>query len=86
MNKFDRGIFIFIGLGIWALTMTQVFESKIVNAAKTGAVWSSPNITAVTRPCPSGITNLDGDDEIADCHYLLTLPYDSFFKKRELFK
>ena len=26
MSKFDRGVFIFIGLGIWALIMTQIFE------------------------------------------------------------
>ena len=32
MNKFDRGVFIFIGLGIWALVMTQIFESKYVIA------------------------------------------------------
>ncbi len=26
MSKFDRGVFIFIGLGIWALAMTQIFQ------------------------------------------------------------
>ena len=33
MSKFDRCIFIFIGLGIWALAMTQIFEpsSAIAN-------------------------------------------------------
>ena len=24
MSKFDRGVFIFIGLGIWALAMSQI--------------------------------------------------------------
>ncbi|MDP7499458.1 MAG: hypothetical protein QGH50_08465, partial [SAR324 cluster bacterium] len=32
MSKFDRCIFISIAVGIWALAMTQVFESKIVVA------------------------------------------------------
>ena len=32
MSKFDRGVFIFIGLGIWALVMTQIFEPKSVIA------------------------------------------------------
>ena len=52
MSKFDRCIFISIAIGIWALAITQLFDSETVNAAKTGATWSSPNITAVTRPCP----------------------------------
>ena len=26
MSKFDRGIFIFIGLGIWAFAITQVLN------------------------------------------------------------
>ena len=70
MNKSDRIVLLFLSLCIWVLTLTQIFESNNVNAAKTGARWSSPNITAVTRPCPSGITNLDGDGEKVDCHYL----------------
>ena len=32
MSKFDRGVFIFIGLDIWALVMTQIFEPKSVIA------------------------------------------------------
>ena len=51
-----------------------------------GATWSSPNITDVTRPCPSGITNLDGDGEKVDCHYLLTTPSDQFDSNPQLFK
>ena len=43
-------------------------------------------ITAVTRPCPSGITNLDGDDEIAECHYLLTIPFNQLDQNPQLFK
>ena len=86
MSKFDRCIFISIAIGIWALAMTQLFDSETVNAAKTGATWSSPNITAVTRPCPSGITNLDGDGEKVDCHYLLTIPFDQLDSDPQLFK
>ena len=61
MNKSDRILLLFVGLGIWVLALTQIFESNNVKAAKTGATWSSPNITAITRPFPTGIINLDGD-------------------------
>jgi len=57
-----------------------------VNAAKTEATWSSPNITAVTRPCPKEIINLDGDGEKVDCHYLLTIPFDRLDSYPQLFK
>ena len=86
MNKSDRIVLLFVGLGIWVLALTQIFESNNVNAAKTGATWSSPNITAVTRPCPTGLTNLDGDDEIAECHYLLTIPFNQLDQNPQLFK
>lgn len=33
MSKFDRCIFISIAIGIWALAMTQVFESKTIVAS-----------------------------------------------------
>ena len=32
MSEFDRGVFIFIGLGIRVLVMTQIFEPKSVIA------------------------------------------------------
>jgi hypothetical protein len=86
MSKVDRWVFIFIGLGIWALAMTQVFDATKLKAAKTGATWDSPNITAVTRPCPSNINNFDGNDEITDCHYLLTIPHDQLVARSKLFK
>ena len=86
MNKSDRIVLLFLGLGIWVLALTQIFESNNVNAAKTGATWSSPNITAVTRPCPKGITNLDGDGEKVDCHYLLTIPFDQLNSNPQLFR
>ena len=86
MNKIDRFIFFFIGLGIWTLVMTHAFNSEKVNAAKTGATRDSPNITAVTRPYPSGIINLNGDEEITDCQYLLTIPHDQLVSKSNLFQ
>ena len=86
MNKSDRIVLLFLGLGIWILGLTQILKSNNVNAAKTGATWSSPNITAGTRPYPSGITNLDGDDENVDCHYLLTIPFDQLDSDPHLFK
>ena len=86
MNKSDRIVLLFVGLGIWVLTLTQIFESNNVNAAKTGATLSSTNINAVTRPCPSGITNLDGDGEEVDCYYILTIPFDQLDSDPQLFK
>ena len=86
MNKSDRIVLLFDGSSIWVLALTQIFESNNVNAAKTGASWSSPNITTVTRPCLSVITNLDGDGEKVDCHYLLTIPFDQLDSNPQLFK
>ena len=34
MSKFDRSIFIFIGLGIWVLVMLHIFDSKPLMANK----------------------------------------------------
>ena len=86
MNKSDRIVLLFLGLSIWVLALTQIFVSRQVNAAKTGATWSSPNITAVTRPCPTGINNFDGDGEKVHCHYLLTIPFDQLNSDPQLFK
>jgi len=36
MSKFDRGVFIFIGLGIWALAMTQIFQPSTAVALGDG--------------------------------------------------
>jgi hypothetical protein len=36
MNKSDRIVLLFLGLGIWVLALTQIFESNNVKAAKTG--------------------------------------------------
>ena len=44
MNKSDRIVLLFVGLGIWVLALTQIFESNNVNAAKTGA----PVLAALT--------------------------------------
>ena len=34
MSKFDRGVFIFIGLGIWALVVLHLFASNPLMANK----------------------------------------------------
>ena len=52
MSKFDRGVFIFIGLGIWALAMTQVFKPQTVDAAKTPNKYGG---TFVAGDCPKFI-------------------------------
>ena len=36
MNKFDRYIFIFIGLGIWAFVITQFISPTSLNAHHNG--------------------------------------------------
>ena len=59
MSKFDRGVLIFIGLGIWALAMTQVFEplnlkaeSYIKTVKSEDANPFQPN--TVFAKCPAG--------------------------------
>jgi|OM-RGC.v1.037118133 hypothetical protein len=46
MSKFDRGVFIFIGLGIWALAMTQVFKpSSVVAGSDCGSLLNPCYVT-----------------------------------------
>ena len=43
MSKFDRGVFIFIGLGIWTLAMVQIFQpSPVVAVNKTCGSLQNP--------------------------------------------
>ena len=35
MKKFDRAILIFIGLGIWAMAMSQILQPSIVHSGQT---------------------------------------------------
>ncbi len=62
------------------------FESNNLNINKIKAIRSSPNITAATRPCPKWITNLDGDGEKVDYHYLLTITFDQLDSEPQLIK
>ena len=43
MNKFDRGVFIFIGLGIWLLALYQFTNPSIAEALE-----KSPNLYSIT--------------------------------------
>ena len=54
MSKFDRGVFIFIGLGIWVLAMSQIFAPKIADA---GLSAIQPIKSIVTGKCPDWIKN-----------------------------
>ena len=49
MKKFDRAILIFIGLGIWALAMTQVFKPSSAVAVG-GSCGTEDNPCIITTP------------------------------------
>ena len=49
MSKFDRGVFIFIGLGIWVLAMSQIFAPKIADAGLSAIPVSYTNLTLPTN-------------------------------------
>jgi len=50
MSKFDRCIFIFIGLGIWALAMTQVLKpSSAVAVDNSCGSWENPCKVALVQ-------------------------------------
>ena len=53
MSKFDRSVFIFIGVGIWA-AMSQIFAPKIADA---GLSAIQPIKSIVTGKCPDWIKN-----------------------------
>ena len=87
MSKFDRGVFIFIGLGIWALAMTQIFKSEILQAgytAKTDMIWFS----SISGKCPKGVdthTNMYNMRNEDQCNFLLTVNLDDLKKYPDYF-
>ena len=80
MSKFDRGVFIFIGLGIWALAMTQVFDSKEVVASYTT---KTPYATHVHGKCPPFIYNSIQGPNLqpaeVPCNYILVATRQDLF-------
>ena len=94
MSKFDRGVFIFIGLGIWALAMTQVFEPGKIKAASFFTQYQEP--TRMIAKCPewffsSSHYNKSNEmipESIANkdsCHYLLVVTYEDLVKHKKMF-
>ena len=92
MSKFDRCIFILIAIGIWALTMTQVFKPEPLEAKYGFTNWKEP--TTMLAECPKWfVTNTRYDPKgtgIADmdrkCDYLMVVTYDDLVKHRKHFK
>ena len=87
MSKFDRGVFIFIGLGIWALAMTQVFKPETVfSAGSHGGI----RRTLVTGLCPEFIKNERVKEgmmvPMKECNYMLVATYDDLLKQPKYFK
>jgi len=89
MSKFDRGVFIFIGLGIWALAMSQIFKPQLLQASF-GITYSkksslSENPTIVNHKCPAFVgehveinerNNIIKSDK---CNYLLVISVDDLY-------
>ena len=93
MSKFDRGVFIFIGLGIWALVMSQVFEPNTLESAETYVNGNYPPVTVISGKCPPSVLNhhayiTDGSASFPKnqpCAYLLTVSYGDVLKHPENF-
>ena len=58
MSKFDRGVFIFIGLGVWELVMTQVLKpSSAIAVDNSCGSWENPcKVTLQNLELGNGLT------------------------------
>ena len=80
MSKFDRCVFISIAIGIWALAMTQIFDSKNVVASVLSAI-DQQYLSTVTGRCPNGmmamVVQKNGSivEDKTQCNYLLVTTY-----------
>lgn len=83
MSKFDRGVFILIGLGIWALAMVQMFKPEKIQAGFTNRIKDMPFSYTVGK-CPFVAhveTDSRGKSDITEtCNYLLVASYDDLLK------
>ena len=91
MSKFDRGVFIFIGFGIWAVVMVYLF--KPVNSfADVGGITYGKQPTLMSTHCPQYFTKntfqSSGGTEIPlkFCQYQLVVTFDELRKHEEFFK
>ena len=100
MSKFDRGVFIFIGLGIWALAMVQMLKPQnltaqdFLNYSSVSHPWQTSG-TIITRKCPGNIKSVnfqytDGElEEVTNstnCNYLLTASYSDLIQHLEYWR
>ena len=91
MSKFDRGVFIFIALGIWALAMTQVFETKSVVASVLSAI-DQQFLSAVTGTCPNRmsamVVQINGsiEQDKTQWDYLLVTTYEELKRNPYYFR
>ncbi len=87
MSKFDRSVFIFIGLGIWALAMVYLFKPEPIKAGYTGKnsdLW----LSTVKGKCPDTtgpVTNVSGGMKTDECTYILTASYGDLLKHPDYF-
>ena len=73
MSKFDRGVFIFIGLGIWALAMSQFLKPSILNAVGMGC-------GTLANPCYVKIASPEAEAEARE------LVFEKLEKEKEIFE
>ena len=87
MSKFDRGVFIFIGLGIWALAMTQLFDSEIINAQTYHSQndWTETKVIAKCPPHTTGRMSIETNGNINNCSYILVVTYQDLLNHPEVF-
>ena len=90
MSKFNRGVFIFIGLSIWVLAMTQVFKPEILQAVSTQAM--GKNMASVAgSECPNGLNSIskfedDNKYENSFCYWQLVVTIEDMMKYSDFFK
>ena len=90
MSKFDRGVFIFIGLGIWALAMVHSFKPDQLKAGYNSR-FDTARLTTVTGKCPNNIKSKRWNEETqmhsnVNCSYILVANYEDLRNNPDYFK
>ena len=87
MSKFDRCIFISIAIGIWALAMTQLFDSEIINAQTYHSqnMWDETKVVAKCPPHTTGRMFSTSNYNAKNCSYVLVVTYQDLLNHPDVF-